>query len=49
VIFTGQVICSRWWLERFRFGPLEWLWRGATYGQFPALRAERAAAEVAAH
>ena len=26
----------------FRFGPLEWLWRGATYGHFPALRAARA-------
>jgi uncharacterized protein len=49
VIFTVQVIYSRWWLERFRFGPLEWLWRGATYGEFPALRADRAAAEVAAH
>ncbi len=38
VIFTVQVLYSRWWMSRFRFGPLEWLWRGATYGHFQALR-----------
>ncbi|MYI84232.1 MAG: DUF418 domain-containing protein, partial [Rhodothermaceae bacterium] len=20
-----------WWLKRFRFGPLEWVWRSGTY------------------
>ena len=24
---------SNWWLERYRFGPLEWLWRSLTYGR----------------
>jgi len=38
VAFTAQVIVSRWWLARFRFGPLEWLWRGLTYGAWPAFR-----------
>jgi uncharacterized protein len=42
VIFAVQVLYSRWWMARFRFGPLEWLWRGATYGHFPALRPARA-------
>jgi uncharacterized protein len=37
-IFALQVAASRAWLRRFRFGPLEWLWRGATYGALPALR-----------
>jgi uncharacterized protein len=23
---------SRWWLGRFRYGPLEYLWRSFTYG-----------------
>lgn len=32
-IFIGQIFLSRWWLSRFRFGPLEWLWRSLTYGQ----------------
>lgn len=31
--FVGlQVALSRWWLERFGQGPLEWLWRRFTYG-----------------
>ena len=32
-VYAFQVIASGWWLARFRFGPLEWLWRMATYGQ----------------
>ncbi len=31
VIFCIQVIYSRWWLQRFAFGPAEWLWRSLTY------------------
>lgn len=38
VLFLAQVAFSHWWLARFRFGPMEWLWRGATYGRLPALR-----------
>ena len=26
-----QLILSPWWLDRFRFGPIEWLWRSITY------------------
>lgn len=29
--FAVQIAYSNWWLSRFRFGPLEWLWRRATY------------------
>lgn len=32
VIFALQVMLSVWWLERYRFGPVEWLWRRLTYG-----------------
>lgn len=29
----------RWWLARYRYGPLEWLWRCLTYGRrFPLRR-----------
>jgi uncharacterized protein len=31
-IFALQCVASRIWLRSFRFGPLEWLWRRATYG-----------------
>jgi uncharacterized protein len=32
-LYAVQVQVSRLWLERFRFGPVEWLWRSLTYGQ----------------
>lgn len=38
VVFALQLLLSRWWLAKFRFGPLEWLWRWATYGKRPSLR-----------
>jgi uncharacterized protein len=31
VAFGLQVVFSRWWLGRFRHGPVEWLWRWLTY------------------
>jgi uncharacterized protein len=37
-IVTAQVAFSHWWLTRFRFGPLEWVWRQATYGRMLPLR-----------
>lgn len=37
-VFGLQVLASRAWLARFRFGPMEWLWRAATYRQWPPLR-----------
>ena len=31
IIYATQIPLSKWWLSRFRFGPMEWLWRSATY------------------
>ena len=28
-----QLHLSPWWLNRYRFGPVEWLWRSLTYGE----------------
>jgi len=36
--FVLQVLASQVWLARFRFGPMEWLWRAATYGWLPPMR-----------
>jgi uncharacterized protein len=34
-----MLACSPWWLARFRYGPLEWLWRCLTYWKlFPIRR-----------
>jgi uncharacterized protein len=40
-IFAFQVALSGWWLARFRFGPMEWLWRSATYGRAQPMRLAR--------
>jgi len=36
--FVVQVLLSRCWLARFRYGPVEWVWRALTYGKAPAMR-----------
>ena len=38
VIFVGavwavEIMWSKPWLDRFMFGPVEWLWRSLTYGK----------------
>ena len=40
VLFAVQVVISNWWLKHYRFGPMEWVWRGVTYG-FPRLENEK--------
>ncbi|GIS96940.1 MAG: hypothetical protein CM1200mP24_02240 [Gammaproteobacteria bacterium] len=34
-IWLIQLWFSSWWLKRYYFGPLEWLWRLLTYGNRP--------------
>jgi uncharacterized protein len=36
-VYAAQVLVSRWWLERFAYGPMEWLWRAFTYGERPRM------------
>ena len=36
-----MIVFSIWWLGRFRFGPLEWLWRSLTYGRFQPMAVRR--------
>jgi uncharacterized protein len=40
ILYGAQVVVSNWWLQRYRFGPMEWLWRGMTYGRFPSMSKE---------
>ena len=37
-VFGLQLWYSPLWLTRYRFGPLEWLWRALTYWRLPAFR-----------
>ena len=40
-VLAAWVLMLAWskpWLERYRYGPLEWLWRCLTYGRMFALK-----------
>ena len=37
-VIVFQLWFSGWWLGRFRFGPVEWLWRNATYWKVQTMR-----------
>ncbi|MFA6985331.1 MAG: DUF418 domain-containing protein, partial [Arenimonas sp.] len=41
VVISLQLAWSHWWLARFRYGPMEWLWRAITYWRAPPMRRER--------
>jgi uncharacterized protein len=34
VIYAMQAAVSAWWLGRYRYGPVEWLWRSLMYGSW---------------
>jgi uncharacterized protein len=38
LFFAFQIVLCDWWVRRFRFGPMEWLWRSLTYMQFQSIR-----------
>lgn len=38
IVFPLQVVASRWWLQRYRFGPAEWFWRSLTYGRRQSMK-----------
>jgi uncharacterized protein len=46
VVFSVQVLAATLWLRHFQYGPLEWLWRSATFGRRAPFR--RVPAPVAA-
>jgi uncharacterized protein len=41
IFYACQLVCSAWWLRRFRFGPVEWLWRSLMYGTRQPMVASR--------
>ncbi len=38
IVYGLQVPLSGWWLQRYQFGPVEWVWRALTYGYKPPMR-----------
>jgi uncharacterized protein len=41
LLFGAEALASRAWLKRYRFGPLEWVWRTVTYARAQPLRRTR--------
>jgi uncharacterized protein len=37
-IIALQIVFSRYWLNNFKYGPLEWLWRSLTYLKWQPMR-----------
>lgn len=37
-VYFVQVPFSAWWLRRYRYGPVEWLWRTLMYGETQPMR-----------
>jgi uncharacterized protein len=37
-VFYVQIIFSKWWLNNFYFGPVEWIWRSLTYFKIPPFK-----------
>ena len=46
VIYALQASLSAWWIGRYRFGPMEWVWRSMTYGQAQPMKRGPAPAEL---
>jgi len=38
IVFSVQIILSTIWLKYFNYGPLEWLWRSATYRKWQPMK-----------
>jgi uncharacterized protein len=40
VLISFQIVFSKWWLDKYQFGPMEWLWRSLTYGKWQPFKKE---------
>jgi uncharacterized protein len=41
-VFIIQLFISKWWLSKYNYGPLEWLWRVLSYRKvFPFKKTEK--------
>jgi len=38
LFFSIQIVACAWWVRRFRFGPMEWLWRTLSYFRVQPIR-----------
>ena len=43
LIWIGQILFSSWWLNRFQYGPLEWVWRILSHRRWQPLQRKNVA------
>ena len=48
LVFLVQIAYSRWWFERFQYGPVEWAWRSLTWFRLQPMKMADARKEVTA-
>jgi uncharacterized protein len=49
VIYVAQVYISKWWLAKYQYGPVEWIWRQLSYAKrLPIKKRPAESAETAA-
>jgi uncharacterized protein len=48
LVFVVQIVYSRWWFERFQYGPVEWAWRSLTWFRLQPMKVAPARSEVTA-
>lgn len=49
VVYLFQVVFSYVWLQNYKYGPLEWLWRSLTYGYFQPMKREDTEKQMTNH
>ncbi|TDH27518.1 DUF418 domain-containing protein [Segetibacter sp. 3557_3] len=45
IIYVVQIFFSKWWLSRYYYGPIEWVWRQLSYAKRLPIKRESAAYE----
>jgi len=43
LIYAAELLVSTWWIRRFQYGPVEWVWRSASYWRLQPFRVRSAA------
>jgi len=38
LFFIGQIYFSKWWFSKYKYGPLEWLWRSGTNRSWQSMK-----------
>jgi uncharacterized protein len=48
MVFIVQLVFCKWWLQRYTYGPVEWIWRSLTFGKWFPLKKQQPAHDAMA-